>query len=199
MMTGPLLKKNGIRGMYELGCILNHDCVGNTVHQFTPLESGFGLVMRAGCDIKQGEEITHSYIDPMDSFLKRQDFLKLGKLFDCTCSRCSDPTELGSYASALKCPACKNPVVTLDCSTTKSDWSCTNCPKIFPFLKISALTEAVYQEAEVLEERTKTSGNNSIPDHEAFIGKFSTVLHPGHVILIMVKYNLARMYGKMAG
>ena len=28
-------ENNGIRGLYELGCILNHDCVGNTIHQFT--------------------------------------------------------------------------------------------------------------------------------------------------------------------
>ena len=37
---------NGIRGLFELGCILMiHDCFGNTINQFTAMESGFGLVI----------------------------------------------------------------------------------------------------------------------------------------------------------
>ena len=78
-------ENNEMRGLYELGCILNLDCVGNTIHQFTSMEDGFGLVIRAGCDIKQGEEITHTYVDPLDPFLKRQELLKLGKFFCCIC------------------------------------------------------------------------------------------------------------------
>lgn len=32
--------------------------------------------------------------------------LREGKYFDCTCRRCSDPTELGTHMSSLRCPRC---------------------------------------------------------------------------------------------
>ena len=63
------------------------------------MEDGFGLVIRAGCDIKLGEEITHTYVDPLIPFLKRQELLNLGKFFSCVCPPCSDPSEFESYGA----------------------------------------------------------------------------------------------------
>ena len=35
--------------------------------------------------------------------------LKYSKYFDCSCRRCSDPTELGTFLSSIKCPkVCQN-------------------------------------------------------------------------------------------
>ena len=59
------------------------------------------MTMRAGRQIKKGAEITNSYVDPQvipwqesfedlisqDPFLVRQELLKLGKFFHCSCSR----------------------------------------------------------------------------------------------------------------
>ena len=38
-----------------------------------------------------------------------------------------------------------------------------------------------------------------IPAHEAFLKKFGQILHPNHVHIVMAKYPLAKMYGRMAG
>ncbi len=57
-------------------------------------------------------------------------FLKLKRswFFDCTCQRCSDPTEFGTFISSPKCLQCSIgllcPVQPLDHST---DWKCQEC------------------------------------------------------------------------
>ena len=84
-----------IRGLYQIASIPNHDCIANTVHQFSSLEDGFRMTVKANRDIKSGEEITHSYVDAQEPFLVRQELLRLGKFFHCMCSRCRDKTELG--------------------------------------------------------------------------------------------------------
>ena len=38
-----------------------------------------------------------------------------------------------------------------------------------------------------------------IEDYENFLKKYSSVLHPNHVIFIDKKYTLAKMYGRMSG
>ena len=79
------------------------------------------MVVRAGREIRKGEEITHSYVDPQvttfqeaftysspqEPLLVRQELLHLGKFFKCGCARCRDPTELGTFSSALTCPKCR--------------------------------------------------------------------------------------------
>ena len=89
-------KNESIRGLYQIASIPNHDCIANTVHQFSSLEDGFRMTVKACRDIKSGEEITHSYVDAQEPFLVRQELLRLGKFFNCSCSRCRDNTELGT-------------------------------------------------------------------------------------------------------
>jgi len=187
-----------IRGLYQIASIPNHDCVANTVHQFGSLEDGFRMFVKASRDIKKGEEITHSYVDAQEPFLIRQELLNLGKFFHCLCARCSDPTELGTFSSALKCPTCKEPVVTMDPKDLKSDWSCTKCKRVFAQLKVSNVTAAIKEAGENLEH-SKENPELDIPTHEAFLKKFSPILHQKHVLLIKVKYTLAKMYGRMKG
>jgi len=190
---------DSIRGLFQIASIPNHDCVANTVHQFGPLEENFRMIVRASRDIKKGEEITHSYVDTQEPFLIRQELLNLGKFFHCLCARCSDPTELETYSSALKCPACKEPVITTSTKDLKADWACTKCKKVFPHLKISNVTAAIKEESELLEYDKEHLELCDIPAHEAFLKKFSPILYPKHVLLIKAKYTLAKMYGRMSG
>ena len=47
--------------------------------------------------------------------------LKAEWFFDCSCERCSDPTELGSYTSSVCCPGCPKKGYLLPCIGTVSD------------------------------------------------------------------------------
>ena len=50
------------------------------------------------------------------------------------------------------------------------------------------MTAAVKDALEKLEPNQKTPETCDIPAHEAFIKKFSQILHPKHVHIIMAKY-----------
>ena len=127
----------------------------------------------------------------------------MGKFFTCACARCSSATELGTYSSALLCPApgCRAPVVTAEPADTRSDWRCTaaGCGKLFPVAKVSNVTGAIKAQAERLEYSEQRAEDCGVAAHEAFLKKYGSVLHPNHVILIRAKYSLAKMYGRMAG
>ena len=59
---------------------------------------------------------------------KRRRRLKAEWYFECSCSRCVDPTECGTMVSAVTCEACEEgfllPRDPLDCY---SDWPCDAC------------------------------------------------------------------------
>ena len=61
--------------------------------------------------------------------------------------RCSDPTELGSYASAVKCNSCHNGYVTpMNACITNSDWDCQNCKAVLSFIDAVALDNKLIEE-----------------------------------------------------
>ena len=191
--------QNSLRGLFQIASIPNHDCLANTVHTFESINEGFRMTVRAGRAIKKGSEITHSYVDTQEPYLVRQELLKMGKFFQCSCSRCTDPTELGTYSSALKCPKCRAAVVSTNPSITTAEWGCVKCDKTFDCLKISRVTGAVKDALEKLEPNTTNPKMCDIPAHEAFLKKFGQILHENHVHMVMAKYPLAKMYGRMAG
>ena len=197
---------DSVRGLYQIASIPNHNCIANASHIFTSLDEGFRMIVTACRDIAEGEDITHSYVEVQEPFLARQELLKMGKFFKCCCPRCSDPTELQTYSSALLCPApkCRQvkggaPVITKNVKDILSDWSCTNCNKLFPVSKISNVCGAIKEHGQKLEYTKERAEECGIDAHEAFLKKYKPVLHPNHVILIRAKYSLAKMYGRMEG
>ena len=78
--------------------------------------------------IMAGEEITIQYISFMYGQLKRQKDITACWFFQCTCPRCTDPTELGSLMSAMKCLKCPDgKIVPGDGKDLAKDWVCLSC------------------------------------------------------------------------
>ena len=66
--------------------------------------------------------------------MRRREDIRRFWYFDCQCPRCSDPTELGSYMSAVICFACKRGfLVPIDSLQYKSDWKCDSCGHVIPY------------------------------------------------------------------
>ena len=70
-----------VRGLFALNSMPNHDCLANTTHTFGSSKEGFVMTVKALRDIKAGEDITHSYAEPMNTVLSRQTILQMGKFF----------------------------------------------------------------------------------------------------------------------
>ncbi|PSN56126.1 hypothetical protein C0J52_10643 [Blattella germanica] len=105
-----------IRALYPHAFYLAHDCVPNTGHTD---DKNFTLRIRATIPIPKGDSINLSYAYTLQH-------LKESKFFDCKCARCSDPTELGTYAGALKCPKCNGPVLSTQPLDNSAEWRCNN-------------------------------------------------------------------------
>ena len=62
--------------------------------------------MRAKTEIKENEEITTRYVGPWEGQPRRQHKIEQNWKFICNCIRCHDPTDLGTYFSAIICQKC---------------------------------------------------------------------------------------------
>ena len=72
---------NSIRGLFGLASMPNHDCLANTTHSFGNSKQGFTMTVKALRNINKGDDITHSYTEPLDNVLTRQTMLSMGKFF----------------------------------------------------------------------------------------------------------------------
>ncbi|EFA08507.1 SET domain-containing protein SmydA-8 [Tribolium castaneum] len=184
-----------IRGLYPSAFLMSHDCVPNTNH--IDEESTFRLTVRASTRIEPGEMITLSYAYTLQSTLKRREHLLENKFFECQCRRCSDPTELGTFTSALICPKCKDGfVLSSNPLDPEADWTCSNYNKC-PGYKISAKSMQL-----LLDKITQEVDNidcNDVITMETFLKKYRNVLHPTHYINLSVKLSLSQLYGRING
>ena len=128
-------------------------------------------------------------------------------LLQCNCVRCSDPTELGTFTSALICSKCskgddgataaakKGKILPVNLQLDEeSEWKCETCDFKMSPSDVARTCAKVKFEGEALE------ANPSVEGYEKFVRKYSgKVLHPNHVLLLDKRYNLAKMYGRMSG
>lgn len=107
----------------------------------------------------------------------RQEHLIKGKYFECHCRRCIDPTELGTHLSSMRCQSCTlGYMIRLDCKTI---WKCLNCNATKPNEHIQLI---------LCECRRQVQQIGPSIDHiEAFIIKYTQLLHPNHYLLIEMK------------
>jgi hypothetical protein len=77
-------------GLFPLTSMLNHSCAPNCFHSYliNSASEPPSLVIRALCDIKQGEELCYNYIPLYQSTDIRQGQLYRAYSFTCQCLRC---------------------------------------------------------------------------------------------------------------
>ena len=136
--------------VYPIQAFLNHSCMCNTTSKDYPQDR---LVeIKARFSISCGEEITTSYLRPTQDTQSRRQLLHHTWQFWCGCERCRDPTEGGSYLSALSCTSCASgPVLPLDPLDTETSWACREC---------GATITALEQEVLLSKTVQVTSGTN---------------------------------------
>ncbi|CAG7732682.1 unnamed protein product [Allacma fusca] len=99
------------RGIYSKIGLASHGCVPNTVHTLS-VTRNFDMVLRTSVPIKKGEILQYARDDRwifLGTYQRQVSKLDEKCQFACTCCRCVDPTELGTYISAIKCTASCNP------------------------------------------------------------------------------------------
>ncbi|KAG7393383.1 hypothetical protein PHYPSEUDO_009587 [Phytophthora pseudosyringae] len=92
-------------GLFPICGLVNHSCQPNC----TWSNAGDSIMeIRALRDMKEGEEITLSYIDIDKERNERRKELRDTKHFDCRCERCSTPLSgsVDRYLEGFRCPGC---------------------------------------------------------------------------------------------
>lgn len=98
---------------------------------------------------------------------------------ECQCSRCLDPTELGTHMSSIKCKHCPEGFAIF----TNSKWLCEQCSQTMDPIQIQKLL------TEVSEEMVKANGD--IMGYEELLHKYAGDFHPNHFLMIDLKQNIA--------
>lgn len=190
--------KTNIRGLYPVINLVAHDCTHNAKHIFQG--SSFELVLMATMPIKADEIITITYTQTLWGTLARRCHLKQAKHFDCTCRRCSDPTEFGTYAGSIYCSQCRQEDVTDECpkiiSTNPLDenavWKCQKCEHELTAKQMVWGNDVLKNEIRQIDKDR--------PDYfEKFLVKYEDTLHTKNYHVLEVKYALSQMYGNMHG
>ena len=97
--------------IYPTFSYLNHNCICNTRTK-KYVQNGTSVIeLHAILPIKKGEEITTRYTTPQLGTMRRQQLVQSQWYFTCQCTRCLDPTELGTFNNSALCPECKTGVL----------------------------------------------------------------------------------------
>lgn len=107
------------------------------------------------------------------------------KYFHCDCSRCNDPTELGTHMSSFLCTRCRKGLVVF--VKEKDSWKCNQC---FHQFSCGVFNATINHVCNLIDDLDK----NSIKEIECMIKKLSRSLAPNHSFLIYLKQQLAVLY-----
>jgi len=140
--------------------------------------------MGASVQIAKGSPILFNYVRPLDTHANRKENLYNFKYFTCKCSRCQDPTELNTFNSAYKCPACQiGPVVKND----QDIYACHDCQAKFDE------TKARHIDTEIENGRKKLGKIQARVDlgqAKQLNSDFERYLYPSHGFMLEIKQGL---------
>jgi len=184
-----------LQGLFPIASILNHSCTSNTSCYTT---DDFTFVCRAVTDIDQGEELTTNYLHFRYHFFGlTYRITELDSLwhFQCSCSRCRDVTEFGSYCDGIQCKDCSEGFVSpINCLLKDSEWVCDSCCSNIANNDINILVNHWWN---IVEETPK----NDVKLLEELLNKLLDVFHHNHYYPMEVKRKLIEIIGdtKMEG
>uniref|UniRef100_A0A0K2T923 Protein msta n=1 Tax=Lepeophtheirus salmonis TaxID=72036 RepID=A0A0K2T923_LEPSM len=177
-----------ISGLFPKAAMMAHSCFKNTKVTFS---EDHVMTIYARVPISKGDLIYHSYAKTFHTTTQRRIELYYGKYFSCECKRCLDPTEMGSYISALKCQNCKEGLILSESPLDlNSAWSCRHCS--FVLNGVPLLERNVRME---MESIPKTDFRGL----ELFIEKYSDTFGSSHSFILKAKQLLSVAYGRYAG
>jgi len=121
--------------------------------------------------------------------------------FDFRCLRCADPTELGSYFSAMKCHEtnCKGYLLMVDPlkSHEETDWKCETCKNVVKPLEVMDMQAHIFPRVIHISSQYMTLLPEDASDLLSFMKKMQNVVvmyekeaHPNHAVLRLVREKL---------
>ncbi|CAH0392289.1 unnamed protein product [Bemisia tabaci] len=185
------------RGLFPKTALMSHNCVSNTCHSIVPSKN-YKLILRATVDVKKGEELFTSYTQSLLPTMVRRENLLDSKYFHCACPRCSDPTELNTHMSSLKCTKCDNGIIiSTDPLDAEAEWTCTHCQFKLRGEQVRRIYRVIQTEIDGMPGEEGTP--ERIEAIEKLLKQYRSVLHPKHAYLTILRHSLSELYGRAEG
>lgn len=189
-----------IAAVYPTASLLQHSCVPNCMFTFEQ-HGQFRITLLAGRDIRRGERLSIMHTHMLWGTAMRQEHLRTNRYFACRCERCADPTELGTYLSALRCIAgdeqktCRGFMLPLDPLDVAAEWCCDTCAVRLESVNVALLMSNIEEEVDGL----LLDKDTTVAEVESLMDKLSQFLHPQHYHQFALKHSLVQLYGSRAG
>eukprot|EP00095_Tigriopus_kingsejongensis_P012445 maker-scaffold89_size390429-snap-gene-0.18 protein:Tk12445 transcript:maker-scaffold89_size390429-snap-gene-0.18-mRNA-1 annotation:"protein isoform b-like" len=138
--NGMKLEQRGEDGtpgvaLYPIYSLINHACSNNTNYV---KYSDRHMELRSQVAIGKGQEIFTRYISSTLGNVRRREEIERNWFFRCQCPRCLDPTEFGTFMSAVRCFQCQSGyLLPSDAQDLESDWKCDRCEWIILHQKVN--------------------------------------------------------------
>ncbi|KAH8372800.1 hypothetical protein KR009_005133 [Drosophila setifemur] len=186
-----------LSGLFRQACMMEHDCQPNCYFQFDAITQQIAVL--AGCDLRRGDHLKIAYTNILWDTQLRQHHLRLTKYFNCRCTRCLDPTENGSYVSALAClgdvnQSCSGTHLPVDPLDEHTQWKCDTCPIFVDAAHVAELQTHMTEQVENLLARRPATN-----EVELLLARLSRMLHPNHFHMFNLKHTLIQLYGSEQG
>ncbi|XP_065342468.1 SET domain-containing protein SmydA-8-like [Cloeon dipterum] len=196
---------NNVQAVYPIASLPEHNCMPNTFRMF---EKDLSVCVRATQDIPKGGHITVTYTDSLWATPERRAHLFFSKHFLCVCNRCKDPTEMGTFLTALRCQMkdenggstfCQGAVLPVDPlappaeserQNEKEVWSCTRCGYKITGLKARNVTRRAVDAVHELDD----SDESGPREYEELLCELQKDLHQTHSTVVDVKHTLIHLY-----
>ncbi|XP_023941136.2 SET domain-containing protein SmydA-8 [Bicyclus anynana] len=189
-----------LNALYATTYLLEHSCIPNTKHVFGLFSKDktelYRITLKVVVPIIKGNHIATMYSHALWGTQARRQHLRDTKYFSCKCQRCSDPTELGTYLSAMKCfgddkGPCDGIHLPEDPLDDETDWACSKCSVKVNNSQINMLISQMGEEVENVQMM-----GGSVSMLENLLCRLSTFLHPNHYHLYSIKHSLIQLYGR---
>ncbi|XP_055598472.1 SET domain-containing protein SmydA-8-like [Uranotaenia lowii] len=177
--------------VYNNASMIEHSCRPNLSKSFTSKKE---IVFWAPSAIKKGERLSICYTDVLWGTPSRMEHLQQTKLFRCSCARCLDPTEFGTYFSALKCSGfkkdsdCNGLLLPENASNWFGSWICNKCRSLVDVKEISNIMDRARVDQKAMQKSNEEHCSK-------YIAHYSRWLAPNHHFIVDVKLSFSQIIG----
>ena len=172
-------------GLYPLYPLMNSYCYCNTMYTIDKVTKQ--MEVRAQRFIPAGAEITTRYVIPMMGQPARSNYIWNNWGFICSCERCSDPTELCTMFSGVRCMDDDGYLLPAKLCKPGDSWLCDHCGQIVEEKDIVARLDR-------LENIIDNTNLTDAEEGERLLEYLGLHLHHNHHYILRVKTELLHLY-----
>lgn len=188
----PDLPDGMVRSVFPLQTRLGHSCLPSL--QYIEREGGRHIVLQAVKPISRGEPLTVRYTPFLQGRIGLTRWLRKQRGVYCSCARCADGTELGTFTSSALCPeeGCREEgglLLPVDPTALGTDWICSSCQKLTKSREIEELEESFVS-------RFCKMPKGDLNCYYRFLNELGERFHASHHLVMRMAQFLVILQGK---